>query len=271
MDKNKSVYKLKNLPPIYYINLDDQTERNRYMEEQFNYWEINRHTRISAYDGRDSDLSEILKGTYPENMTSGEIGCTCSHLKAIKYWYETSDSPYALFMEDDIDISIARFWNFTFSDFIARAPYAWDCIQLAIISTGDINVSIHTRFINSFSTACYILTRRYAKKLIDLHVRGENLYRLDNGVKPRATADDLIYNAGVTYACPLFLYKIELGSSIHPEHLEAFHKNSYDGIYNFWSQAGARLTLEQITDYNPYLGRISVPSGQVAQETPLSP
>ena len=265
MDKNKSVYKLKNLPPIYYINLDDHTERRRYMEEQFAYWEIENYTRISAYDGRTSDLSEILKGTYPANMTSGEIGCTCSHLKAIKEWYENSNTQTALFMEDDVDINIARFWNFTFSDFIAKVPYAWDCIQLAIISTGDITVPIHTRFVNSFSTACYIITRRYAEKLLHFHVRDE-LYKLDQGVTPRATADDLIYNAGLTYACPLFLYKLELGSSIHPEHLEAFHKNSYDGIHGFWSQMGSQVSVEQITDYNPYLGRIAVPSGQVAQE-----
>jgi hypothetical protein len=267
MDKNKSIYKLNNLPPVYYINLDAHQERRKYMEGQFSYWGIGNYTRLSAYDGRNSDLSEILKGTYPENMTSGEIGCTCSHLKAINHWYETSDSPYAIFMEDDVDISIAKYWNFTFSDFICRVPYAWDCIQLAIISTGDINVSIHTRFVNNFSTACYVITRRYAKKLIDLHVRGEQ-YRLDSGVKPRATADDLIYNAGLTYSCPLFLYKLELGSSIHPEHLDAFHRNSWQGIYNFWSQMGAQLTLEQITDYNPYLGRVSVPSGQVSPETP---
>lgn len=262
MDKNKSLYKLKNIPPIYYINLDDQENRRRCMEEQFNYWEIENYTRISAYDGRNSDLSEILKGTYPGQMTSGEIGCTCSHLRAIKEWYENSDTPYALFMEDDVDINIARFWNFTFSEFLARIPYAWDCVQLAIISTGDITVPIHTRFVNSFSTACYMITRRYAEKLIELHVR-DSQYKLDNDVRPRATADDLIYNAGLTYACPLFLYKMDLGSTIHPEHLEAFHKNSYDGVYNFWSQMGSQVSIEQITDYNPYLGRVAEPSGQV--------
>jgi hypothetical protein len=264
MDNNKSYYKLNNLPPIYYINLADHTQRRQYMEDQFSYWKIVDYTRIDAFDGRNSDLSEILHGTYPENMTSGEIGCTCSHLRAIEEWYNESESETAIFMEDDVDISTAKFWNFTFEDFICRVPYAWDCIQLAIISTGDINVSIHTRFVNSFSTACYIITRRYAKKLIDLHIRNGK-YRLDNGVKPRATADDLIYNAGLTYACPLFLYKMDLGSAIHPEHIEVFHRNSYQGVYNFWSQNGAQLTVDQITDYNPYFGRVSEPTGQVAQ------
>ena len=33
-------------------------------------------------------------------------------------------------------------------------------------------------------------------------------------------SNDLIYNSGNTYAIPLFLYKIELGSSIHTEHVD---------------------------------------------------
>ena len=256
MDKNKSAHKLRNFGPIYYLNLDDQTDRREYMESQFNYWQLTDYTRISAYDGRNDDLSDIIKGKYPDNITSGEIGCVTSHLKAIKHWYDTSDTPYAIIMEDDCNIDIARFWNFSWEDFIARAPYAWDVIQLAIICTGDIHVPIHTRFVNDFSTACYVITRHHAEKLIRNHVRGDK-YKLDNGVKPRPVADDLIYNSGVTYASPLLLYKIELGSSIHPEHIEFFHRSSHDGILNFWQQRGAQMTLEQITDYNPYLGRVT--------------
>jgi len=263
MDKNKSAYKLKNFGPIYYINLDGQPERKEFMESQFKNWELDNYTRISAYDGRDDDLSDIITGRYPEMMTSGEIGCTTSHLKAIKHWYETSDSPYAIIMEDDCNIDIARYWNFTWEDFIARVPYCWDVIQLAIICTGDIVVPIHTRFVNDFSTACYVITRHHAEKLIRYHVRG-NKYKLDNGVKPRPVADDLIYNSGVTYASPMLLYQIELGSTIHTDHVEAFHKNSYNGILNFWQQMGAQITLDQITDYNPYLGRVTEPSGPKA-------
>ena len=46
-------------------------------------------------------------------MTSGEIGCVTSHLKAIKHWMETSDSPYAVIMEDDCNLDLVKFWNFT--------------------------------------------------------------------------------------------------------------------------------------------------------------
>ena len=261
MDKNKSAYKLKNFGPIYYLNLDDQPERKQYMEEQFKYWEIEDYTRISAYDGRDDDLGSILKGRYPDNVTSGEVGCITSHLKAIKHWYETSDSPYAVIMEDDCNLDLAKYWNFTWDDFYSRVPYDWDVIQLAIICTGNIYVALHKRFVNDFSTACYIITRHHAEKLIRHHIRGDK-YKLDNGIKPRAVADDLVYNSGNTFSIPLLLYKLELGSSIHPEHIDIFHRNSHDGILNFWQQNGASLSVENLTNYDPYLGRVTEPENK---------
>ena len=256
MDKNKAAYKLKNIAPIYYINLDDQPERAQYMVDQFKYWEIENYTRISGYDGRNDDLSDIIKGRYPEDMTSGEIGCTTSHLKAIKHWYETSDSPYAIIMEDDVNLELVRFWNFTWADFVSKIPYDWDVVQLAIICTGALHVKLHRRFINDFSTAAYMITRHHAEKLLKFHVRDDK-YKIDQGVKPRAVADDLIYNSGNTYAIPILLYKIELGSSIHPEHIDIFHRASHDGLLQFWEKQGYEMNIQDLMSYDPYLGRIT--------------
>jgi len=263
MDRNKSAFKLKGIGPIYCINLDDQPERWEFMENQFKYWEIENYTRVSAYDGREDDLSDILKGRYPEMVTSGEIGCVTSHLKAIKQFYDSGE-PYAIMMEDDCDLELVRFWNFTWQDFYAKIPYDWDVCQIAIICTGDIHIKVHKRFVNDFSTACYLITRHHAEKLIKLHCRGDK-YKLDNGVRPRPVADDLIYNSGNTYALPLLLYKTELGSSIHPDHVDAFHKGNYNAQMHFWSQKGAQMSINELMDFDPYLGRVSDPSGPPPQ------
>lgn len=262
MDKNKSSHKLQGFGPIYYLNLDGQPERREFMEDQFKYWEIENYERISAYDGRDDDLSGILKGRYPERMSPGEIGCVTSHLKAIRHWLDTSDSPYAVFMEDDCSLDLVRFWPFTWRDFYSRLPYDWDCVQISIICTGDIHVRLHKRFVNDFSTACYIMNRRYAEKLMHFHVKGPDKYKLDNGVKPRPVADDLLYNAGNTYAIPLLLYRTELGSSIHPEHVDVFHKQNYQSQWNFWETSGSTMSLADIVNYDPYLGRVTESSQQ---------
>lgn len=256
MDKNKSTYKLKNIGPIYYLNLDGQPERREYMEDQFKYWEIENYERVSAYDGREDDLSDIIVGRYPEMMSSGELGCTTSHLKALKHYLKTSDSPYAIIMEDDCSLDLVKYWNFTWNDFYAHFPYDWDVVQIAIICTGDIHVKLHKRFVNDFSTACYVINRYHAEKLIRFHCRGEK-YKLDNGCKPRPVADDLIYNSGNTYSIPLLLYRTELGSSIHPDHVDAFHKGNYQAQSQFWEQNGANIDIKDYMNYDPYLGRIT--------------
>jgi len=256
MDKNKAAFKLKGLPPIYYLNLDEEPERMMYMEAQLKYWEIENYTRISAYDGRDGrDLGHILKGTYPDGMSSGEVGCTTSHLKAMKEFLKT-DAPCAIMMEDDCDIGTVAHWSFTWKDFFCKVPYDYDVIQLAVINPAQVHLQMHKRFVNDFSTACYMITRRHAQKLMELHVRGDK-YKLDNGVKPRAVADDLIYNSGNTFAIPLFLYRIELGSSIHKEHLDVFHKSSYEGLWHFWKADSRNIEdWNPIFDYDPYAGRL---------------
>ena len=266
LDKNKSAYKLKNFGPVYCINLDGQPERWSYMENQFKYWEIDNYERVSAYDGRGDDLSDIITGRYPEMMTSGEIGCTTSHLKVLKHYLETSDSPYAIVMEDDCDLDIVRFWNFTWSDMYAHFPYDWDVVQMAIICTGDLHVRLHKRFVNDFSTACYVINRYHAEILVRLHCRGDK-YKLDQGMKPRPVADDLIYNSGNTFAIPLLMYKIEMGSSIHPEHIDAFHRGNHEALWNFWEQNGAGIDIKDYMNYDPYLGRMTENSAaKAAQE-----
>jgi len=254
-DKNKAAYKLKNFGPLYYINLDGQPERDAAMMSMCNYWELN-PTRISAFDGRNTSLNHILEGSHDIGISSGEVGCVTSHLKAIKQWYETTDTPYAIFAEDDVSFDTARFWKFTWDEFVEKLPYDWDVVQLAIINPGVVYASMHARWVNDFSTACFMITRHHAKKLIDHHCVGDK-FRLDQGVKPRPVADDLIYNCGRTYAIPLFHYKIEMGSSIHPEHIEVFHKGSHQGILNHWKEQLSQMEDQsQLFNYDPYLGRI---------------
>lgn len=259
MDKNKALFKLQNLPRVLYINLDDHDDRRKYMEDQFSYWGITKFDRISAQDGRgDNDLGDTLKGTYPKAMTSGEVGCVTSHLKAMKFWLENSDDTekYCLIMEDDCDISTAAYWGFTWRQFVSALPYHWDVIQLAVINPIEVHMRLHHRFVNDFSTACYLISRRHAQKLVKMHCKGE-YYRLDQNVKPRAVADDLIYNSGLTFAVPLFLYKIELGSSIHDVHVNTFHKSSHDALWEFWRKSAADVSdWGPLFDIDPYFGTV---------------
>ena len=55
---------------------------------------------------------------------------------------------------------------------ISSMPYDWDTIQLAVICSGELHVQVHRRFINDFSTACYVITRHHAEKILKLTCQG---------------------------------------------------------------------------------------------------
>jgi hypothetical protein len=251
MERNKAAYKLKDFGPLYIINLDAQPERWDFMQEQLDRWQVTNYERISAFDGRNNDLSEILVDGYPNAVSSGEIGCVTSHLKAIKHWYDTTDTEYGIFMEDDCDFVSAGCWPFSWREFMARVPYDWDCLQVAVINPRKLVANIHPRYVDDYSTACFVINRRYAEKLMHFHCRGDK-FKLDNGVRPRAVADDLIYNAGKTYAIPLFLYKLELGSSIHPEHIDVFHKSSRQGLDHWWHNSASDMPIDKFFEYDTH-------------------
>ena len=102
------------------------------------------------------------------------------------------------------------------------------------------------------------------------HIRG-NKFKLDNGVKPRAVSEDTILETGKTYTIPLFLYNLDMGSSIHTEHLGIFHKGPHDALLNWWQQAGAGIDLKDHMNYDPYLGRIVENSAAKAAQQSENP
>ena len=242
------------------------------MEEQFKYWQVENHVRISGYDGREDDVSSHLKGRIPDNVSQNELGCCMSHLKAIKHFYEETDDEYCMILEDDVDFSPVRHWNFTWHEFVGLLPYDWDCIQMTAITTGDIHVKLHLKFINDFSAAAYLISRHHAAKLMRHHVRGDK-YKLDNGVKPRAVSEDTILETGKTYTIPLFLYNMALGSTIHSEHIGVFHQGPHAALTNYWQQQGPSVDIREWMNYDPYLGRVTENSAaqRAAQETENPP
>ena len=255
LDRNKAVFKLKDFPPALWINLDRYPQRKEYMKKQFDYWEIKDHCRMPGIDGKEDDPSSYLKGTVPHNMNPGEIGCVLSHLNAIKFFVEETPYDEIVIMEDDVDLSTAKHWTFTWKDVRKRLPINFDCFQMTIINPQGITLKLHHRFINDFSAACYLITRHHANKILKLHQRG-NLWKIDQNIRPRAVSEDLILDSGKSYSSPLFNYRLDLGSAIHEEHIDVFHKDSRNALADFWQHQGQDQNIDQIMELDEYCGRI---------------
>ena len=225
------------------------------MEEHLQYWGIENHTRISGLDGKEDDPSSYLKGRVPDNMNSGEIGCVLTHLRALKHFVEETDYDEVIIMEDDVDLSPAQHWTFTWRDVRKKLPINFDTCQFTIINPNGIHLKLHHRFINDFSAACYIITRHHATKVLKCHQRG-NLWKIDQNIRPRAVSEDLILDSGKGYALPILNYRLDMGSAIHEEHIDIFHKDSKQGLEEFWKLNGQDILLDQIMELDEYVGRI---------------
>lgn len=252
--------KLKGFGPAYVINLKDHTHRLKNVKEQFNKYGVTNYTIIEAVDGRKSDLSEKIYGKYPK-LKPSEIGCMMSHIKAIKHWLDTSDSEYAIIMEDDFSFDTVEYWPFDWKYVINNLPKKWDIIQLIMIKNDPVKFSMHkkdkynvnTTMSYAWSTACYIINREYAKSFVKSHTEDDkyvlNGYRLKN-----QAADVILYNLGEAYSMPLFTHILDPKNSINKNHQD-FHSKSRNNINSWWEKNGKLYSKEQFFNISDGLNR----------------
>jgi len=118
---------------IFVINLDHREDKFSSVVEQLNKFQLPCE-RISAVNGKDltnSEISDIYDSDknekfYPKILSSGEIGCYLSHIKA---WKEiiNQELDYAVILEDDCKIE-EHFQNF--NKYIEKLQN-WDYIKIA--------------------------------------------------------------------------------------------------------------------------------------------
>jgi len=254
-EKNNLNQKLINFPPVYYISLSDSTDRQQLFEEQFSSNGIKNVKMIEAYDGRKVNYcidKSIVDGFHLETMDSGGIAATISHLKAISDWYNSSDSEYAIFFEDDISIESINDWNFTWDEFVNILPQDWKAIQLSLIKDKIENndMRLNQRVWWNWSAGCYLIRRNYAKELIDYFYQDDKYYlriRGDDNSIPCIEHCLFLLGSGNVYTFPLFYENINFVSTFYEHFIESTHKNfqidSSNYVKYWWKITGSDKTL----------------------------
>ena len=75
---------LENFPPVYYVTLEDCTDRQKKIESEFaNYGIVPNAVKSKRF----SESNDVITGKYVFQLTGPTQGCIVSHLKAIKQWY----------------------------------------------------------------------------------------------------------------------------------------------------------------------------------------
>ena len=256
--------KLKGLPSVYYVNLDNRTDRRQYMETQFDYWGIKDYHRVSASKYLASKIDEWLplisnKKEYSINppYTANFI----THIEMIKNWLETTNDEYMIMMEDDYDLSLIEYWNFDWEYLMNHIPYDWDCIQIGFESFNYIHFFLHPKIPAIYFGACMI-NRNYAEKLIRLYLK-EGKFIIDNEINDirhlkkghaKGTLDYSICENGKVYCIPLIPQNPKFSSYEnfynHNYDLDFQHVNkTYKLYYKWWKEEHYKFPVEDFFTY----------------------
>ena len=190
-------------------------------------------------DGK--ELSFEINGYTEYNLS--ELGCTLSHLYAIKTAYENGDE-YAIVCEDDIYFGIANMWDFDLEYVINNAPAGWGLLQLYSFHNYNKDIDVYTKWDYNYSALAYLVNRKCMKLICDSLFVGDKIiinqmsYISNGAMYQSITADYFIYKyiqnfLGVYVTKPLFISNNLLGSTIDHDQLEhlSYSMDVYTNVY----------------------------------------
>jgi len=214
--------------PIYYLNLDRSSNRNKRMIEMFKKYKIINYTRISGIDGNNIDPYMCKKkrnfkyiGTYdnikyeinPINkMNIYEVGTLLSHYKALLEIKKNNDN-IAIICEDDISLEYSNKWNINIKTIVKNAPNDWEVIKIGtnnpnLLKKIITNKELYLKNIPlkaNWGAFFYIINKKYIKNFIKEFVKN-NILQIDNKFN-FGVADYIMFynNYTYTYTKPLII------------------------------------------------------------------
>ena len=236
--------------PVYYINMDKDIDRRYYMESQLpNHFE--RYYRIPGVNGKliKNKNHDIVDGIeffneFKDNSL-GEIGCTLSHLLAIKTAYDNGEEIVCI-MEDDVYMNLLNIQDESLDDFVKKINnnLDWEILQLYHFKSNNLNknfikikdytLHLHQKGKYTYSTVSYIINRKGMKKI--LSIIGNNPFFLLKKMSSECSSDIILYDQVKTYTLNLSLVipnNTELDSTIHTDHTYGHLKKSLNTLKKY--------------------------------------
>lgn len=227
--------RLDNFPLVLWINLDRCHNRRSYMQNLMTKYAL-RAVRITAIDACDKNFQSVCR--INSGLSLAENACTCSHLKAMKYFVESTTQDQVVIFEDDVDFAFLPFVPYDWSKFQSELPTDYDLVQLAVTHI-NICAKIHlqkiTPGVRFYCSTAYLITRTTAQKLLETYVKND-IYHLE--AQTFATADSMITHSGNVYSIPIFTYH-NMGSTIHPNH-ESIHSKNRKQQLMLWRESNGQ-------------------------------
>jgi hypothetical protein len=242
--------KLQGIPHIRYLNLDERVDRKEYIEKQFNIFEITDFVRVSANRYSPHNFDEWEKNLLIDKRKNkiSYISILINQLQSIIDWYNDSISETCLILEDDLSFLTTKYWNFNWKYFENHLPCNWDCVQLHIIGERYIPMGLTKRTRNNHAATCYLINRRYAEKLIQMHYF-DGKFKLYNNygytnwpIYHHQSPDFVPYEIGITYSFPLFITNFNFGSDCYGGKINGMAKKSDILVSKWWKNVSQKYS-----------------------------
>jgi len=261
---------LNSIPPIRYLNLDKNEDRRFYIENQFKKHGITDFKRISA------DRFGVYK--FDEWNFDGElliekqrISCLLNQLQSVIDWYNEETSETCLIVEDDLNLDLCKYWGFDWEYFQSHLPCNWDCVQLQVVGEKYVPMGLSVRNRTLHGSACYMVNRHYAEKVIKLFYN-DGVFRLPTNygyyyagpLRYHYQSSDWVpYNVGVTYSFPLFITNTSFVSELLIGEINKMVIKSDKLVANWWVNKSKDYSLDELfCAQNPDRMKLIVPIPQ---------
>jgi hypothetical protein len=264
--------KLKNIPKIYYINLDERPDRKNYIESQFDELKIDNWERYSASKYRVENLEDwqlLLSDKLNTKSNPNIIWCaqTITYLNLIEDWLIKTSDEYAIIIEDDYDLLMSKYWHFDWEFFMNNIPYDWDIIQLSYENPFVYPCFLHPT-LDSSGVGALLINRHFAQKLIRLHkIDGKYcIHKTKNKMSScywsnqgklsdmhKFLGMDYLVKIGRSYSIPLIYSSVKWGrwdelDNINSNQNRCFKQCEYACKY-WWIKLRDKFTLDEFFTY----------------------
>jgi hypothetical protein len=242
------------------ISLYESTDRRNKLIAQFEKYGVKNYYFHQTERWVNISDHYVVHSYYPQ-YAGMVYGTTIAHLSSLLHWYMSTSEPYAIFMDDDLDLSTCEYWNFTFDEFLENLPKDWQAVQLHRgLDTADAllgSASIHARlkmFWGRWWGVCALISRPYAKMIIDWHIR--SMYEFDLRLEQQFPNDPnlieyvenvFFMNKGVVTNYPLFVTQEAETTYVRPVRDRDINgiRLQRETFLNLWKEKGPTLNLKE--------------------------
>jgi len=239
---------------VFCINLKRAQHRHEKMSSFFNGYSDFHF--IDAIDG--NHLAIYPQFQYPLDTPKNkyEVACVFSHLNAIHKAYQTGKD-YCIVLEDDMDMTVLKKWDFDINTILMKAPTDWQILQLYTnhpLLLQELHDSFNTKghlwakwCVSSWSAGFYVIRRNAMKGILERYETfssGFDLHRFP--YEQRFCVSDILLYANVntyTITKPIMWEDANETYIQLKQHFDTFHPCAKRIIQNLYPN-DTRISLE---------------------------